>query len=93
MIWAFGLAPVLALIAPWYDVLRWLGAAYLVYLGVKQFRAAPAASQVPRAGDLRAVFWQGVWVAMLNPKSLLFYVAFFPQFITPDLPSGRNWRC
>ena len=85
VIGAFGLAPVLALIAQWYDVLRWLGAAYLVYLGVKQFRAA---SQAPRAGDLRAVFWQGVWVAMLNPKSLLFYVAFFPQFITPDLPIG-----
>ena len=88
VIGAFGLAPLLALIAPWYDVLGWLGAAYLVYLGVKQFRAAPAASQAPRAGDLRAVFWQGVWVAMLNPKSLLFYVAFFPQFITPDLPIG-----
>ena len=48
VIGAFGLAPVLAVIAPWYDVLRWLGAAYLVYLGVKQFRAAPAAAQAPR---------------------------------------------
>jgi len=56
VIGAFGLAPALALIAPWHDILRWLGAAYLVYLGVKQFRAAPTASQAPRAGDLSAVF-------------------------------------
>ena len=45
-----------ALIAPWHDVLRWLGAAYLINLGVKKFCAARTASQAPRAGDLRAVF-------------------------------------
>lgn len=68
----------------WFEWLRWLGAAYLIYLGVQQWRAAPVgpvAAGPPAA--LSKVFWQGFVVSATNPKVLLFYAAFFPQFVDP----------
>jgi threonine/homoserine/homoserine lactone efflux protein len=86
----FGMASAMALLAEWFEWLRWAGVAYLVYLGVRQWRAAPVA-----LGDVAALkvsrarlYWTGVVVNATNPKTLVFYAAFFPQFIDPLLPHG-----
>lgn len=71
----------------WFDVLRWAGAAYLVYLGIRQWRAPPAGAVSAGApARLSRVFWQGFAVSATNPKVLLFYAAFLPQFVDPALP-------
>lgn len=82
---AAGLAPILGLLTDWFDVLRWLGAAYLVYLGVMQWRAPPVALETTEAetGSVKRVFAHGFIVAITNPKTMLFFAAFFPQFIDP----------
>ncbi|NYH17926.1 LysE family translocator [Paraburkholderia bryophila] len=86
---AFGLTAVLAASATAFTVIKFVGALYLVYLGVRLLLAKPAADQV--AGEARAVggakslrqlFLQGFWTNVLNPKVVLFFVSFFPQFVT-----------
>lgn len=69
-------------------LLKWAGAIYLVYLGIKLFRSAPAASTGSLDDVLRAsprkVFAHSAAVTALNPKSIVFFIAFVPQFINPD---------
>jgi threonine/homoserine/homoserine lactone efflux protein len=87
---ALGLAALLASSALAFSVVKYLGAAYLVYLGVrklltkdgKEAGGATGARDAPPAA-LRAVFAQGVVVAVLNPKTALFFLAFLPQFVDP----------
>jgi homoserine/homoserine lactone efflux protein len=81
---AVGLASLVEAMGHWFDVVRLLGAAYLVWLGWKMFRASGTtdgamAAPRPREGFLM----QGVVVALSNPKTLVFFGAFFPQFIDP----------
>lgn len=64
--------------------MKWAGAAYLVYLGIRMWRTAlPAADATPQgsAQPLRRVFRDGFMVALLNPKTTLFFAAFLPQFM------------
>ncbi|HVJ33525.1 MAG TPA: LysE family translocator [Terriglobia bacterium] len=80
-----GLATVIANMGHWFDWLRLAGAAYLIYLGWKLIRATGATSvdqpmQQPRGG----FFIQGCLVSLSNPKQLLFFGAFLPQFIDPQ---------
>ena len=83
---ALGLAAILAVSAAAFSVVKYAGAAYLVYLGVLALRnarrasakAEPLASAVPRR-----IFLDGFLVALLNPKTALFFGAFLPQFMTP----------
>lgn len=80
-----GLSSVIATLGHWFDWLRLAGAAYLIWLGWKMFRSAgnaedgAAPARAPRGG----FFLQGVLVALSNPKTLLFFGAFFPQFLDP----------
>lgn len=69
-----------------YEVVRWLGAAYLLYLGARALlRRAPAATlQKFDSHDLGRVFWQGFLTNALNPKVALFFAAFLPQFVDRD---------
>src|SRR5258708_18390647 len=80
-----GATAVLALLAASFDWLRWLGVAYLVWLGVTIWRAPAVdlAGTKPQARSARLIFARGFLVGLTNPKTLLFYGAFFPQFITP----------
>ncbi|MEK9662266.1 MAG: LysE family transporter, partial [Alphaproteobacteria bacterium] len=79
---ALGLEAIVASMAVLFDVVRIAGAAYLVWLGVRMWRArgslADAAAVAPRR---RAFFWQGLLVVLSNPKVLLFFGAFIPQFV------------
>ena len=88
---ALGLTTLLALAAGLFEVLRWAGVAYLVYLGIRQWRLAFKAGQMetlPATRSHKGIFWQGVVVAVTNPKTIFFYAAFFPQFIDSALPIG-----
>ena len=82
---ALGLSAVLAAVPIAYDVIRWAGAAYLVWLGIRAIRDAGRASErvtlVP--ASLGAIFRQGMLTNVLNPKVALFFLAFLPQFVDP----------
>ena len=88
---AFGLAALLAVSTWAFSLIKWAGAAYLVWLGVGMLRAAlhpagarPAEATAPAAqASLSAVFRQGLLTNVLNPKVALFVLAFLPQFIAP----------
>jgi len=86
---ALGLSWVLANALILFDVMRWAGAAYLIYLGVQAWRgAAKAANPLPVADHVH--FARGLAVALTNPKTIVFFTAFLPQFIDPALPAGRQ---
>ena len=80
---AAGLSAVLAASAAAFGAVKLLGAAYLIYLGVRRLLARPSPS-TPAAGRqprLRRAFLDGVVVNVLNPKTALFFLAFLPQFV------------
>jgi threonine/homoserine/homoserine lactone efflux protein len=87
---ALGMTTLIVVLATWFEWLRWLGVGYLVYLGIQQWRAAPVALDDLEDDRVRSqtLFWQGVLVSATNPKTLLFYAAFFPQFVDPSGPPG-----
>ncbi|SDY73998.1 Threonine/homoserine/homoserine lactone efflux protein [Jannaschia faecimaris] len=83
-----GLGALVLASATLFTVLKWIGAAYLIWMGWKLFRSAGSArlSDIGRAADVpaRAVFGHAAVVTALNPKSIVFFIAFVPQFIRPD---------
>lgn len=82
---ALGLSAVLVSSAQAFQVVRWAGAAYLVYLGWRTIRSADKSETLEaRSEPLGAVFRQGVVVNALNPKVAVFFFAFLPQFVHPD---------
>ena len=85
---ASGLSLILAHALYWFDILRFAGAAYLVWLGIQVWRGAGGlASTSP--GD-RVHFGRGFLVALSNPKTTAFFSAFLPQFVDPGLPVARQ---
>lgn len=85
-----GAGAVLAASASLFTVLKLAGAAYLIWLGIKLWRARPrlddvqsTATEMSKAG----MFWNAYVVTALNPKSIIFFVAFVPQFIDPAAPA------
>jgi threonine/homoserine/homoserine lactone efflux protein len=84
-----GLGALLAVSALWFAVLKWIGAAYLIYLGIRMWRQAPDLSELPGrdAGRPAArVLGHAFAVTALNPKGIVFFVAFLPQFISHREP-------
>jgi homoserine/homoserine lactone efflux protein len=82
----FGIGALLQASATWLTVLKWVGGAYLVWLGIQVWRAPPLALEVAGSAAARSgasLFWQGALSAATNPKGLLFFAAFLPQFIDP----------
>jgi homoserine/homoserine lactone efflux protein len=82
----FGIGALLQASLGWLTVLKWLGGVYLVWLGVQVWRSPPiglefAGTAAPRAAG--SLFRQGALSAMTNPKGILFFAAFLPQFIDP----------
>ena len=79
---AFGLSAVLASSALAYSAVRYAGAAYLVYLGIKKLREQPATmARHVRPASLGHTYGHGLLVELLNPKTALFFFAFLPQFV------------
>jgi threonine/homoserine/homoserine lactone efflux protein len=80
---ALGLSAILVSSALAFDVVKYLGAAYLIYLGIQKLRAkeVPAEITEVKKASLKDIFTQGVVVNILNPKTALFFFAFMPQFV------------
>ena len=82
---AFGLSAILVRSSAAFHAIKYAGAAYLIFLGIMKFRNAGSKSDAPPAPreSLGQIFRKGIAVSVLNPKSALFFFAFFPQFIDP----------
>ena len=83
---ALGLSAILAASATAFTAVKFIGAAYLLYVGISLIRSAGAAqsspsSVVPRTAAIRGIFIQGFLTNVLNPKVALFFLAFLPQFV------------
>lgn len=78
-----GMSTMLTSMAGIFEVLRWVGVAYLLYIGYRQWIAPPVDLTGIHAQlkSVKEIFWRGFLVSSTNPKTLLFYGAFFPQFI------------
>jgi threonine/homoserine/homoserine lactone efflux protein len=92
-----GLASIIATIGVWFDWVRLAGAAYLVWLGWKLLRAPGALDQAGHAAapppprpPCAGFFLQGFLVILSNPKALLFFGAFIPQFVDPNGDAARQ---
>jgi homoserine/homoserine lactone efflux protein len=90
---ATSLGALIAASARFFTVAKWVGAAYLVYLGVKALLAANSMHSVALEGnlerkeqDLRGVYLGALTLQLANPKALLFFLALLPQFINPAIP-------
>lgn len=83
---AVGLAALFAVSSLAFAVVKYAGALYLVYLGVQMFRSPPleAPAAVLADASLAKVFREGFMVALLNPKTTIFFAAFLPQFLSHD---------
>ena len=82
---ALGLSAILLSSALAFDVVKYLGAAYLIYLGIRKLliREEETANGDVKPDSLAHIYWQGFAINMLNPKTALFYFAFLPQFVDP----------
>ena len=71
-----------------FGIMKWLGAAYLIYLGIRQWRNAGGAAQAQQRSTQpqapHALYREGLLLALTNPKAILFLTALFPQFIQPE---------
>lgn len=81
-----GLGALVMASATLFSVLKWIGAGYLIYLGIKLLRAGPAQIDLsdPDPKPVRQIFTHAAIVTATNPKSIAFFVAFVPQFIRPE---------
>jgi len=89
LMWAAvaGVAAVLATQPEFFQAMQWLGAAYLSYIGYKMWTTKEGDAPVINitAGHY---FRQSLWITLLNPKAIMFYMAFFPLFIDPQAHAG-----
>jgi threonine/homoserine/homoserine lactone efflux protein len=80
-----GLSAILLSSALAFDVVKYLGAAYLIYLGIRKLFISEqgAGDRELRTESLSRIYWQGFVINLLNPKTALFFFAFLPQFVNP----------
>lgn len=83
---ALGLSAIVYSSALAFDIVRYLGAAYLLYLGIRKlfFSADKNGDGPVMQESLRRIYWQGFAINILNPKTALFFFAFLPQFVSPE---------
>ena len=84
---AVGLSALLMASSAAFTVLKWVGAAYLLFTGLQMLLSRPspvAETAAPAESSLSRVFWQGALTNVLNPKVALFFLAFLPQFVAAD---------
>jgi threonine/homoserine/homoserine lactone efflux protein len=93
---AVGLGALLAASEFWFSVVKWIGVAYLAYLGVMLLRSKGSLDKSLQdagsgPGSSRAIFLKSFLVAVTNPKGYLFFSAFLPQFVSPNLPQVEQY--
>lgn len=85
---ALGLSAILMTSAVAFSMVKWVGAAYLIWLGIQSIRSGGTSFQATSGSsivNLRKTFRQGILVSILNPKVAIFFLAFLPQFVEPGL--------
>jgi len=86
---AFGLSAIIATSAMAFGVIKYIGAAYLIYLGIQALRSKGISFDIPVKKQTQLTFWkafrQGALIDILNPKVAIFFMAFLPQFVRPEL--------
>lgn len=86
---ALGLSAILASSALAFNVVKYIGAAYLFYLGIQSLMSKGLSFNVPAQNGAATTAWkafqQGVFIDLLNPKAAMFFMAFLPQFVRPEL--------
>lgn len=79
---------------PFFITIKWLGAAYLVYIGASALLGRPSpittSNTAARSRSVRSIYLSGLTLQLANPKSLIFFVAILPQFVDPQLPVGAQ---
>ena len=75
-----------------FDVFKWAGVSYLIFMGVMKFRKRfdPSVAVLSRIRTLRSLYWQGFMTSAANPKAVVFFAALFPQFVNPALQTGKQ---
>ena len=91
-----GLGTLLAASALWFSIIKWIGGLYLIYLGITLLRGAgkamPEQAQQAKTSTPRKLFGNAFIVTALNPKSIVFFIALLPQFISADYPvTAQLW--
>ncbi|MGO8247465.1 LysE family translocator [Rhizobium johnstonii] len=89
---ALGLSAILATSAVAFSTVKWIGAAYLVWLGIQALRSGGGNGLIKAAGEslsVARIYRQGIWVSLLNPKVAIFFLAFLPQFVVEG--GGPAW--
>lgn len=89
---ALGLSAVLAASAAAFSTVKWIGAAYLAWLGIQALRAGGGNGLIKAAGEempVARIYRQGILVSLLNPKVAIFFLAFLPQFVVEG--AGPAW--
>src|ERR1041384_4089136 len=83
---ALGLSAILLSSALAFNIVKYLGAAYLIYLGIRKLLSPveETGSENVQRESLSRIYWQGFMVNILNPKTALFFFAFLPQFVSPE---------
>ena len=87
-----GLSAILSASATAFAMVKWVGVAYLVWLGLVALRSRGGSfisETVQVDTSSSRIFWQGALIALLNPKVAIFFIAFLPQFVVPD--AGPTW--
>ncbi len=89
---ATALGAVIVASKPFFVTVKWLGALYLVYIGVSAVLGRPspitASNTSTRDRSARSIYLSGFYLQLANPKTLIFFVAILPQFVDPSLPVG-----
>jgi threonine/homoserine/homoserine lactone efflux protein len=95
-VWAMlGISAIVAASAALFNVIKWIGVAYLVWLGIQSLRSKgsiAAIANAPPSGHAAQRFRQGVLTNALNPKVMLFFLAFLPQFVDPQRGAAVIWQ-
>ena len=84
-----GLGAILATSSHLFMVMKWAGAIYLIYLGIMLWRSTPNLNEVSIEAQnvsCKRIALQAFTISLLNPKGIVFYMAFVPQFVSPDAP-------
>lgn len=85
---ATGIAALILASSTLFNALKWAGAAYLIWLGLRMLLARTASANAPAPRPVQRAFWRGLVVQGANPKALIFFVALLPQFVDPDAAVG-----
>ena len=94
---ALGLGAILMASTTAFDIMKWCGALYLMWLGIQKFREEPvpfeeiAARTEFKDTSTKGIFLQGFLVSQTNPKGLIFLLAVLPQFVDPTLPTAMQY--